>query len=90
MKQSSANESKKLPIDTDSQFLSYHPIYPPGLPTLKEILESRLSSTSGKANKVAGSNVDDPQVIFDSSLPQNELLDKIASGEIVGGCQILW
>jgi len=45
MKLSSAKESKKLPTDTDSQFLSYHPIYPPGLPTLKEILESRLQDS---------------------------------------------
>jgi hypothetical protein len=31
-----------------------------------------------------------PQLISDSSLSRNDLLDKMASGEIVGGCQILW
>ena len=46
-----AKESPKLPKDTDSQFLSHHPIYPPGLPTLSEIRESRLSSTAGKEEK---------------------------------------
>jgi flagellum-specific ATP synthase len=45
-----ANESPKSQPGMDSPFLSHHPIYPPGLPTLKEILESKSPSTDKSAS----------------------------------------
>ena len=50
-KQTPANESEKLQHDTASQLLSQQRIHPAGLPTLKELLESKLSSTAGKVGK---------------------------------------